>query len=176
MAGHSKWSKVKHKKAVSDAKKSKIFSKVIRLLNVEAKKAGGDANSPSLKAAIEKAKAYNIPKDNIERAIQKGKGDSLSQTESINYEAYGPGGVAIIIEALTDNRNKTAAEIKHILSEHGLNLSGIGSALWAFERVEGGWKPKTIIKLSEEDENILAEIIDNLEENDDVQEIYTNTE
>jgi YebC/PmpR family DNA-binding regulatory protein len=176
MAGHNKWSKIKNKKAVSDAKKSKIFSKVIRLINVEAKKSGGDTDSPGLKTAIEKAKAYNIPKDNIEKAVQKGKGDSSIKTELIDYEAYGPGGVAVIIEALTDNRNKTAAEIKHVLSKHSFSLSGKGSALWAFERVDGDWIPKTTIRLSKEDKDVLEKATEELEDNDDVQEFYTNAE
>jgi YebC/PmpR family DNA-binding regulatory protein len=176
MAGHSKWSKVKHKKAVSDAQKSKIFSKIVRLLNIEAKKSGGDVISPGLKAAIEKAKAYNVPKDSIERAIQKGGSDNSNSTESIDYEAYGPGGVAIIIEALTDNRNKTAAEIKHILSKHSFSLSGKGSTLWAFERESGEWIPKTPIKLSGKDRDALEEVIRELGNNDDVQEVYTNAD
>jgi YebC/PmpR family DNA-binding regulatory protein len=176
MSGHNKWSKIKHKKAATDAQKSKIFSKVIRLINVEAKKSRGDVNSPSLKAAIEKAKAYNVPKDNIEKAVKKGESDDSSKTKLIDYEAYGPGGVAIVIESLTDNRNKTAAEVKHILSKHGLSLSGQGSALWAFERERGEWLPKTTVKLSEKDGGALDKIIEALEDNEDVQEVYTNIE
>src|SRR3989344_2560586 len=132
MSGHNKWSKIKNKKAVSDSKKSVVFSKIAKLLYIEAKKVGGDETSPSLRAAIEKARAVNMPRDNIERAIKKAEGAGGENMEQITYEAYGPGGVALIIEALTANRNKAAAEIKHILSENDASLGAIGSTLWAF--------------------------------------------
>ena len=175
MSGHNKWSKIKHKKAASDAQKSKIFGKVGRLITVESKKSGG-IESPGLRAVIEKAKAVNMPKDAIERAVKKGAGADASQMESITYEAYGPGGVALIIEALTDNRNKAAAEIKHILSKQGLSLAGIGAATWAFEKEGSEWTPKTTVEISEEDGQKLEQIIEELEENDEVQEVFTNAE
>jgi YebC/PmpR family DNA-binding regulatory protein len=176
MSGHNKWSKIKHKKAVTDAKKSKIFSKLIRAITAESKKCGGDTNSPSLRAAIEKAKEANMPADNIDRAVKKGASNEAGSMESITYETYGPGGTAIIVEALTDNRNKASAEIKHILSKNGFALAAIGSATWAFERSEGGWEPKTTVPLTEEDGQKLEELIDELEENDEVQEVFTNAE
>ena len=175
MSGHNKWSKIKHKKAASDAQKSKIFGKVGRLITVESKKSGG-IESPGLRAVIEKAKAVNMPKDAIERAVKKGAGSDASQMESITYEAYGPGGVALIIEALTDNRNKAAAEIKHILSKQGLSLAGMGAATWAFEKEGSEWTPKTTVEISEEDGQKLEQIIEELEENDEVQEVFTNAE
>jgi len=114
MSGHNKWSKIKHQKEKTDAQKSKIFGKMVRLITMEAKKAGGNVNSPGLKAAIERAKEANVPNDNIERAVKKFS-EGGATMESISYESYGPGGCAMIIEALTDNRNKTAQEIKFIL-------------------------------------------------------------
>lgn len=177
MSGHNKWSKIKNKKAVTDARKSKIFTKIVRMLTVEAKKAKGNVDSPSLRAAIEKARAANVPNENIERAVKKATTDNSSEMESITYEAYGPGGSAMVIEVLTDNRNKAAAEVKHILSKHGFALAGIGSATWAFEKKQGeGWIPKTTTSISEEDGNLLETIIDELEDNDEVQEVFTNAD
>ena len=176
MSGHNKWSKIKHKKAVTDAQKSKIFSKLVKLIQVEAKICNGDINSPGLKSAIEKAKKANMPSANIERAIKKGASNDASAMEQVVYEAYGPGGVAIIIDGLTDNRNKTAQEIRHILTKNGLSLAETGSASWAFEKEGNEYKPKTMTKISDEDGEKLNKIIEELEENDDVQEVYTNAE
>ena len=128
MSGHNKWSKIKNKKAVTDAQKSKIFSKMVRLITVESKKAKGDINSPGLRAIIEKAKSENVPNDNISRAVKKGIGNDVGAMEQITYEAYGPGGTALIIEALTENKNKAVQEIKHILSKNGFELATSGSA------------------------------------------------
>lgn len=174
MSGHNKWSKVKHKKAATDAKKSQVFSKLVRVLTVEAKRAHGDVNAPALKVAVEKAKAVNMPRENIERAIKKGVTGDSAALESITYEAYGPGGCALIIETLTDNRNKASAEIKHLLSIHGSTLANPGSALWAFEKSNDEWLPKTPLELSETDAEKLSELVDALEDNDEVQEVYTN--
>jgi YebC/PmpR family DNA-binding regulatory protein len=178
MSGHNKWSKIKNKKAVTDAQKSKIFGKLVRFIAVESKKAKGDINSPGLRTAIEKAKEANVPSDNIERAVKKGTGGEGADMEQITYEAYGPGGCALIIEALTDNRNKAAQEIKHILSENGYELAAPGSALWAFykEASGGDWLPKTTTPVGEEDSNKLETLINELEENDEVQEVFTNAE
>jgi len=176
MAGHNKWSKIKHKKAATDAQKSKIFSKLVKLIQVESKACGGDISSPGLKSAIEKAKKANMPSDNIDRAVKKGAGGDSSNMEQVVYEAYGPGGVAMIIDGLTDNRNKTAQEIRHILTRNGLSLAESGSASWAFEKIGGEYKPTTMTEISDEDADKLRKIIDELEENDDVQEIYTNAE
>jgi YebC/PmpR family DNA-binding regulatory protein len=176
MSGHNKWSKIKRQKEKTDSQKSKIFGKMVKLITVEAKKAGGNLASPGLKNAIEKAKAVNVPNDNIERAIKKST-EAGAAMESITYEAYGPGGCGIIIESLTDNRNKAAQEIKHILSEHGYSLAGIGSVTWAFERTpDMEWSPTSTIPLSEEDGEKLGELVDSLEENDEVQDVYTNAE
>lgn len=178
MSGHNKWAQIKHKKAITDAKKSKIFSKLVRFIAVEAKLSGGK-ESPGLRAAIEKAKKVNMPAENIERAIKKASEPSVSM-DAITYEAYGPGGAGIIIEALTDNKNRTAPEIKHILSENGTTLGGIGSVTWAFRRdvsPEGPvWIPATTVPLSDSDLELLDKLVEDLEENDDVQDVYTNAE
>jgi YebC/PmpR family DNA-binding regulatory protein len=175
MSGHNKWSKIKRQKEKTDAQKSKIYSKMLKLVTVEAKKSGG-ASSPGLKSAIEKARSANVPNDNIERAIKKFS-EGGATMESIVYETYGPGGCAIVIDVLTDNHNKAAQEIKLILSKHGHALAGMGSATWAFMHTPGaGWVAQTTIPLSDEDGEKLGELIDELEENDDVQEVWTNAE
>lgn len=178
MSGHNKWSKIKNKKAVTDAYKAKVFSKLIRFINVESKKAKGDVNAPGLRAAIEKARAENVPSDNIERAVNKGRADSeTGGMEQITYEAYGHGGCALIIEALTDNRNKAAQEIKHILAKNGFGLAVPGSATWSFDKTpDGEWVAKTFVPISEDDGTKLNELINELEENDEVREVYTNAE
>lgn len=176
MSGHNKWSKIKRQKEKTDGQKSKIFGKMVRLITVEAKKAGGNINSPGLKAAIEKAKSFNVPNDNIERAVKKST-EGGAAMEAITYEAYGPGGVGLVIEVLTDNRNKAAQEVKHILSDQGYALAGIGSVTWAFSRTpEMEWVAQTTVPLSEEDGEKLSVLVDALEENDEVQEVFTNAE
>lgn len=174
MSGHSKWSKIKHKKAATDARKSKVFSKLVRFITVEAKKAKGDRSAPGLRLAIEKARAENMPADNIDRAVAKAS-SSAEELEQLTYEAYGPGGSAIIIECYTDNRNRTAQEIKHLLSKNGGSLANPGAAMWAFQKnAEGKLEPLSPIDLSDSDLESLASLIDELEEHDDVNEVYTN--
>lgn len=176
MSGHNKFSKIKRLKAKNDAQKSKVFSKMVKLITVASRKSKGDVNSPELRSAIEKARSIDMPNDSIERAVKKASGENAVEMETIMYEAYGPGGIAIIIEALTDNRNKAAGEVKHILSQNGSSLASPGSASWAFEKKDGEWVPKTTMSLSEEDSPKLEALIDALEENDEVQEVYTNAE
>lgn len=175
MSGHNKWSKIKHKKAVTDAKKSKIFSKLVRLIQVEAKQAHGDVNSPGLKTAIEKAKKENMPLDNIERAIKKAS-ESGDNMQPVTFEAYGPGGVGIIIEGLTDNNNRTSQEIKHTLSKNGSSLAAQGAVAWNFTKTNGEWTPNTTMELSDDDLEKLGNLVDQIEDNDDVQEVFTNAE
>lgn len=176
MAGHNKWSKVKHKKAVTDARKSKIFGKLVRLIQVEAKKANGDTESPGLRAAIEKARKENMPNDNIERAIKKAQ--EAGDVEPVTFELYGPGGVGIIVEALTDNNNRTSSEIKHLLSKLGTSLASPGSVAWAFTRNPETfiWEATQHTPISEDDGEKLSNLIDALEDHDDVQDVYTNAE
>ncbi len=137
MSGHSKWSSIKHKKGAADAKRGKLFSKLTRAIIVAAKEGGGDpANNNALANAIEKAKSYSMPKDNIERAIAKGAGEGVEGEafETIVYEGYGPEGVAFIVEALTDNKNRTAADVRHAFTKHGGALGTAGAVAWQFER------------------------------------------
>jgi|SRR3989338_659481 len=176
MSGHNKWSKIKHKKAGTDATKSKIFSKMARLISVASKQVKGDVSSPILRAAIDKAREYNMPADNIERAVKKGSSTDAQTMEAITYEAYGPGGSALIIEALTESRNRAAQEVKFILSKHGFELATPGSAAWAFKKENHEWKPTMTIPLSEADGQILSALIEELEDNDEVQDVYTNAE
>lgn len=175
MSGHNKWSKIKRQKEKTDGQKSKIFGKMVKMIQVEAKKANGNLNSPGLKTAIEKAKAVNMPNDNIDRAIKKSA--EAGETELIIYEAYGPGGCAMIIEALTDSKNRANQDIKTILAKNGLAMAGVGAASWAFSHNPGeDWIPTSTVPLSEEDGEKLSDLIDQLEESDDVQEVYTNAE
>jgi YebC/PmpR family DNA-binding regulatory protein len=136
MSGHSKWSSIKHKKGAADAKRGKIFSRLIKEVTVAARLGGGDPNgNPRLRTAIQAAKAENMPKDNIERAIKKGTGELEGTSyEEVNYEGYGPGGVAMLIDCLTDNKNRTVADIKHLFDRHGGNLGEPGCVAWMFEK------------------------------------------
>ena len=174
MGGHNKWSQIKHHKGAADAAKSNVWGKLSRRITVESKKCGGDVTLPSLRAIIEKAKSTNMPKDGIDRAVAKGISADAGSLESISYETYGPGGVAIIIEALTDSRNRTAQEMKHLLAEIGLALASPGSAMWAFEKTADGYAPKTTVKLSEQDKEKLQKVLEQVNANDDVEEVYTN--
>jgi len=137
MAGHSKWANIKHKKAKEDAKKGKIFTKIIREITVVSRDGGGDpANNPRLRLLMDKARAANMPADNITRAIQKGTGElEGTHYESILYEGYGPNGVAIMIETLTDNKNRTVADIRHTFSKHNCSLGDSGTVSWMFEQL-----------------------------------------
>lgn len=147
MSGHSKWSQIKHKKALTDAKKGKAFSKLARLVSVAARERGGDpGTNPALRLTIEKAKSLNMPQENIERAIKRGTGKiEGAKIEEFLYEAYGPGGIALIIQGITDNKNRTLGEIKNILSQHNGKLSGTGSVNYLF-----GQKGTIILKTEEQ--------------------------
>ena len=137
MSGHSKWSTIKHKKGAADARRGKLFSKLSRAIMVAAKEGGSDpASNMALQNAIEKARSYSMPKDNIERAIAKGTGEGTdgSTFETVVYEGYGPEGVAVIVEALTDNRNRTASDVRHLFTKFGGNLGATGAVAWQFER------------------------------------------
>jgi YebC/PmpR family DNA-binding regulatory protein len=238
VSGHSKWSSIKHKKGAADAKRGKLFSKLSRAIIVAAKEGGPDpAANLALQNAIEKARSYSMPKDNIERAIARGSGgDSDGQDfETVVYEGYGPGGVAVIVEALTDNRNRTASEVRHAFDKNDGNLGTSGAVTWLFERrgvvlvptegvdedeltlaaAEGGaddvaldgstyeivsapdaltavraavegagfpvdsaeltMRPKTTVEVADEAAaKKILRLMDQLEENDDVQDVYAN--
>jgi YebC/PmpR family DNA-binding regulatory protein len=137
MAGHSKWAGIKHKKAIVDARRGKLFTKLARAITVAAKEGGGDIDgNPALALAVQKAKDASMPKDNIERAIAKGTGEGADADalEAVMYEGYGPGGVAVLVEALTDNRNRTGSEIRHLFNKHGGNLGEPGSVAYLFDK------------------------------------------
>jgi YebC/PmpR family DNA-binding regulatory protein len=178
MAGHSKWAQIKRQKSATDAKRSQIFGKLSRIISLAAKKGEETENNPELRVAVEKAKEANMPADNIERAIKKGAGKlEGAQLESVRYEAYGPAGAAIIIEGITDNKNRTTQEIKHILSKNGAGLAQAGSVIWAFDPPSGGqgkWSPKHQVELNEQDAEALDKLLEELDNHDDIQEIYTN--
>jgi len=173
MSGHNKWSKIKHKKGASDAQRSKLFSKHSSLITMEVKKSGGSADGAGVLSAIERAKKDSMPKDAIERALDKGAGVGGAAIEEMTYEGYGPGGVALIIQAVTDNNNRTAPEIRHVFSKAGLELGVPGSALWAFTKTDEGYVPNTPMELDDETGEKLAEFIENLEDQDDVTNVYS---
>ena len=156
MSGHSKWASIKHKKAAVDAKRGKIFTKIIREITVAAKIGGGEpANNPRLRTAIDTAKTANMPADNIERAIKKGTGEAEGVTyEEIVYEGYGPEGVAIYVQCLTDNKNRTSSEIRTIFSKKNGNMAGAGSVAWLFEK-----KGLIVVEESVAKEDQLMEIV-----------------
>jgi YebC/PmpR family DNA-binding regulatory protein len=137
MAGHSKWAQIKYRKALTDAKKAKVFSKIAAMIVVASRRGGGDpAANPGLREAVDKARALNMPQANVERAIARGEGKLPGVSlEPVSYEAYGPGGVAILIFAITDNKNRTLAEVREILNLHGGKLAAVGSVRWLFKEM-----------------------------------------
>jgi YebC/PmpR family DNA-binding regulatory protein len=173
MSGHSKWHSIKHKKAVVDARRGQHFTKLARAITVAAREGGGDSN-PALALAVQKARDASMPKDNIERAIAKGTGEGIDadQIETVVYEGYGPGGVALLIDALTDNRNRTGADVRHILSKHGGNLGEPGSVSYLFDK-----RGVIVVDASRYDEDDLIGAIDagaeDISRDDDVFEIVT---
>jgi len=175
MSGHSKWASIKHKKAIVDQRRGQHFTKLARAVTVAAREGGGDPNgNPSLALAIQKARDASMPKDNIERAIATGTGEGVDadQIESVLYEGYGPGGVALLIEALTDNRNRTGADVRHALSKHGGNLGEPGSVSYLFDK-----QGVILVDASAYDEDDLIVAIDagaqDIVRDDDVYEIVT---
>jgi YebC/PmpR family DNA-binding regulatory protein len=179
MAGHSHWKQIKEKKGSLDKKRGRIFSKLLKAVAIAAR---GEANpdfNPRLKAAIERAKQYNVPQENIERAISKISAGA-ENLEEIIIEAYGPGGTALIIEAVTDNKQRTIQEVKNILKDYGSRLGEPGSVLWSFEKKETTalnsltWQPKFKQEISKEDNKKLKELVETLENHDDIQKVYVN--
>ncbi len=156
MSGHSKWASIKHKKAAQDAKRGKIFTKIIREMSVAARMGGGDPEAnPRLRKAISEAKAVNMPADNIKRAIMKGTGQLEGFTyEEVAYEGYGPGGVAIYVEALSDNKNRTVSELRHIFSKNGGRIGESGCVAWMFKR-----KGYIVVEKAKASEEVLLNIV-----------------
>jgi YebC/PmpR family DNA-binding regulatory protein len=175
MSGHSKWHSIKHKKAVVDARRGQHFTKLARAITVAAREGGGDPEGNSaLALAVQKARDASMPKDNIERAIAKGTGEGADgdNIETVLYEGYGPGGVALLIEALTDNRNRTGADVRHMLSKHGGNLGEPGSVAYLFDK-----RGVIVLDASRYDEDDLMPAIDagalDITQDDDVLEVVT---
>lgn len=184
MSGHSKWAQIKYKKAATDAKKGKIFSKLSRIITLAARELGHDPKTNSkLAAAIEEARKNNMPNDNILRATKRAAEKESAELKEVVYEAYGPGGSALIVTAVTDNSNRTTNEIRHLLSGHGAKLGEQGSAMWAFSkpaRPAGGEDKEFVAKypvlLSLEDSKKFEGLLSALDDHDDVQEVYSNAE
>ncbi len=207
MSGHNKWASIKHKKGAADARRGKIFTKLIKEITVAARMGGGDpAGNPRLRAAVLAAKAENMPKENIERGIKKGTGEleGVSYEESI-YEGYGPGGAAVLVESLSDNKNRSVAEIRHIFTKNGGNLGANGCVAWMFKK-KGFWEvitapedfeavkaaidqlnvacttaevtmlPDTTTALVGKEAEQMMRLMDMLEDCDDVQKVYTNAD
>jgi transcriptional/translational regulatory protein YebC/TACO1 len=207
MSGHSKWSTIKHKKGAADAKRGQLFSKLARAIIVAAREGGADPDANlALQNAVEKARAASMPKDNIERAIARGAGTDTDAAayEQVLYEGYGPGGVAVLVDALTDNRNRTASDVRHIFAKNDGNLGATGAVAWQFERrgvfvvttapdelaavrdalaaagyvhesAELTMVPKNTVVVDEESQaRKLLRLMDALEDNEDVQGAYAN--
>ncbi|MCK9210543.1 MAG: YebC/PmpR family DNA-binding transcriptional regulator [Ignavibacteriaceae bacterium] len=178
MSGHSKWATIKRKKGAADAKRGKIFTKLIKEITIAARQGGGDANgNPRLRLAIDNAKAANMPADNIERAIKKATGEleGVSYVE-LMYEGYGPGGIAILVEVATDNKNRTVAEVRHIFSKIGGSMGESGSVAWMFER-----KGIISVKRNNKSEDDVMEIVldagaDDMQTEEDIFEVTTSLE
>lgn len=182
MSGHSKWSQIKHQKGAADQKRGQLFSKLLRAISAAAKTDPNSQFNPRLRSAVEKAKENNVPQENIERAINKaGEEKNL---EELLIEAYGPEGAALIIEAITDNRNRTVSEIKKILSENEGKIASPGSVLWGFsakggfdsggEKNPNGWSPKFPQSVSELAKEKIRKLTASLEDHEDVQKVTTN--
>lgn len=178
MSGHSKWSTIKHKKGTADAKRGKIFTKLIKEVTTAARLGGGDPDgNPRLRKAIDLAKAANMPSDNLDRAIKKGTGELEGVVyEELTYEGYGPEGVAVVIECMTDNKNRTVADIRHLFTKHNGNLGENGCVAWMFDKIG-----LIVIEKSKTSEEKLMEITidagaEDIKEEDDVFEVYTSVE
>jgi YebC/PmpR family DNA-binding regulatory protein len=178
MSGHSKWHTIKHKKGAADAKRGRVFTKIIKEITVAARVGGGDPNgNPRLRTVLAAAKAANMPKDNIEKAIKKGTGELAGVSyDEVSYEGYGPGGVAMFVQALTDNRNRTLPEIRHLFSKYGGNLGESNCVGWMFEK-----KGYLVVAKSAANEDALMEVVieaggDDVRDDGDNWEIFTPTE
>ena len=178
MSGHSKWHTIKHKKGAADAKRGKVFTRIIKELTVAARSGGGDPDmNPRLRTIVAEAKASNMPRENIERAIRRGTGEEPGVSyEEIQYEAYGPGGAALIIDVLTDNKNRTVGELRHLLEKHGGNLAAPNAVAWMFNK-----KGYIVIEKSKADEERLMTAVldagaDDLQDDEDNWEVFTAPE
>lgn len=175
MAGHSHWAGIKHKKEITDKKRGATFSKLLAAITAAARKDPNPDFNPRLRTAVEKARAQNVPAANIARAIERA-GEAGEAMETLLLEAYGPGGAALLIEAATDSKNRTVAEVKRLLADLGGKWAEPGSVRWVFEEgATGEWAAKFPLVLPAEETGKLAALIEGLREHPDVQEVYTNT-
>src|SRR3989344_2836985 len=173
MSGHSKWSQIKHRKGIADQKKGQLFSKLSKLISIAARKGLDPDTNLDLKNAIEKARSFNMPIENIERAIKSAVEKNSSQLEELRIEAMGQGGIAFIIEAITDNRNRTIGEIKNIFKDYGVKMVQLGTLLWMFERNGLEFIPKIPIKISDgKIKEKIYKFLEELDEQEDVKGIY----
>ena len=172
MSGHNKWSQIKTKKGATDKKRGNLFGKLLKAISIAAKTAPNPQFNPRLRSAIEKAKENNVPQENIDRAVSKASEEK--DLEEVVIEAYGPEGVAIIIGGITDNKNRTTSEIRHILDLQGAKMANPGSVLWSFDKTETGWQPKFKQSVSQDTIDKISQITETLEEHDDVQKITVN--
>jgi YebC/PmpR family DNA-binding regulatory protein len=175
MSGHSKWAQIKHKKGVADQKRGALFSKLLAAITVAAKTEPNPDFNPRLRTAVEKAKKESVPSENILRAIKRAS-EAGQGLEELVLEAYGPGGAAILIEATSDNKNRTVPEIKKILSDNHGKWAESGGVRWTFEKTPDGWRAKFLQAVSNEDKEKLSALVAALQEHNDVQGVYTNAE
>jgi len=173
MSGHNKWSKIKHRKAATDSLKSKIFSRYSKLITMESSKANGDIISPALAAVILRARKDSMPKENIDRAVQKGSEVESKNLSEVLFETYGPGGTAILISAITNNNNRTAPEIKNLLHKAGFEITSPGSASWAFTKSDDGFVANSPLEIEASAMEKLLELIGLLENHADVEAVYS---
>ena len=175
MSGHNKWGQIKHQKGATDKKRGQLFSKILRAISIAAKTEPNPQFNPRLRSLLETAKANNVPNDNIERAIHKASEEK--NLEEVIIEAYGPEGSQLIIEGITDNKNRTIAEVKYLLSEHNGKIANPGSALWAFNaptKEREIWESKFPLAISDTAKTQLAALIEALADHDDIQRVTTN--
>lgn len=180
MAGHSKWNNIKNKKEATDSKRAKVFAQIAKQIRIAVKEGKSDNPqfNPSLRVQLDKARAANMPKDKIQKAIDRGmgKGAEGATIQEVTYEAFGPGGAALMIMAVTDNSNRTSSDVKYALSRNGGSMAGPGAAKYMFQRSSDGqgFEPTMEIELSEVDQKSMQSLIDALEEHDDIEEVVTN--
>jgi YebC/PmpR family DNA-binding regulatory protein len=174
MSGHNKWTQIKRKKEITDKKRSQMFSKLLRAISVTAQNDPNPLTNSSLRAAIDRARENNVPQDNIDRSIKRSS--ETKNLERLILEGYGPDGVAIIVTATTNSKNRTVAEIKKIITDHHGKWADPGSVLWAFTKTDGGWEAKFPQSISKEAMNDLIELVNALDDHDDVDDIYTTAQ
>ncbi len=174
MSGHSHWAGIKHKKEITDKRRGKVFSKALKLVSAAAAAEPNPDFNPRLRTAIAKAREAGVPADTIDRAVTRAS-DPSAKLDELMFEAYGPGAAAILIEAVSDNRNRAVQEVKTILRDHNGKWAESGSVQWAFEKKDGAWTAKFPQELADESERgKLIALLEALEDNDDVQDVYTN--